>query len=173
LTIEGKKTMAKSFTVGGYEVQDVKRGMKKGASVSGGPVQAKKSEQKFSFNLAAEGESYGVDCTLVDKKLAVGGINTGDGKGENMLDCQFADWAIKLDGSQGTLQGAQSFEIVTWKKSRMLPRPGGYYFKASGEDVAAVDGIKLMVRKEVEPNTKAALAAAAVALLLYSDTSPS
>ena len=41
MTIEGKKTMAKSFTVGGYEVKDVKRGMKKGAR---GPVQAKKSE---------------------------------------------------------------------------------------------------------------------------------
>ncbi len=167
LPVTGKKAMAKSFTIGDFQIKDVKRKGKTTASASAGNVaSAEKSKQKFSLAVAASGAEISVECQIQDSQASVG----FSGKAEHLLDCTIGDWTLSLAGNEGTLsRDGTSFALSAWSSSSLMPRPSGYYVKGDANDVAAITEEQMLMRAGMEGELRTAVAAAAAALLVYSD----
>jgi hypothetical protein len=168
LPVEGKGAMAKSFTIGAFQVKDIKRKGKGTMSASaGGVAGGSASKQKFSFAVTAEGNEWTVECEIRDSESKVGGFQTS---GESKLDCTFDAWTLALVNTEGTLSGGgSSLSLATWSANSMMPRPSGFYVKSDAQDVAAVTKEQMVLLKGIETDTRAAVAAAAAALLIYAD----
>jgi hypothetical protein len=168
LPVAGKKAMAKSFTIGGFQVSDVKRKGKTTASASAGKVaSAEKSKQSYTLSVSGpDAPSLDVDCQIQDSQASVG----FSGKAEHLLDCTVGDWTLSLNGAEGTLsRDGESFPVSAWSSSSMMPRPSGYVLKDQASDMAAVTKEQMLLRTGVDAEARAAVVAAAAALLIYSD----
>lgn len=169
LPVTGKKAMAKSFAIGDFQVKDVKRKGKTTAGVSAGNVaSAEKSKQSFTLAVAGpDAQEFAIDCQIEDSQASVG----FSGKAEHRLECTVGDWQLSLDGAQGQLsRDGTTFGLSTWSSNALMPRPSGYYVKGEANDVAAITGEQMLVRSGIDAPARAAVVAAAAALLVYSDT---
>ena len=127
---------------------------------------ASQSKQKFGFSVDGSGSSWQVTCEIEEKQSQVAFAGGSD---STALRCSIGEWQLVLAGSTGKLsRDASELELSTYTASAISPRPDGYYVRSDGSDVAALSKSQLMVRKGMEGDTRAAVGAAAAALLIFS-----